>query len=157
MVALGTVAVFVAVAGVFSATVSASAERTEPRLGFYSAKIDASGNLLPARPWRDALEIQLSFYANTDHTPVRDSYPEWVFNTFMESSGINGTFKSDGFTILPGSQDAMGIISFLKAWELSGRKDTRSLNLAAMLGDYVVRYCNTWDIGECHHSRGQQE
>jgi hypothetical protein len=60
----------------------------------------------------------------------RDGYPVYVYNTFMD-----GNCTSDGYVIISGMQNGMGIISYLKWWEYTGRTNNRVLEFAKLMGD----------------------
>ena len=81
-------------------------------IGNHPALYDEHGTLLAWTPWRDAIEREVNWYLNC---PVEHGYPRFVYTTFMDG---NYEPLAENATVIPATQDGMGIISYLKyyAW-----------------------------------------
>ena len=102
------------------------------KIGFHTAVYDAQGKLLPWTSWDDALQREVNWYLKC---PVDGhGYPLFASTTFMD-----GQYKPSRRDNIPCTQDGMGILSYLKYWEYTGRNDQRILTWARKLGDYLVR------------------
>lgn len=106
-------------------------------IGNHPAVYDAHGTLLPWTPWQDAIEREVNWYLKC---PVENGYPRFVYTTFMD-----GFYRpqAKNATFIPATQDGMGIISYLKYYAYSGKKDPRVLQMARYMGDYLVKEANT--------------
>jgi hypothetical protein len=106
------------------------------------AKFDSSGHLLPWISWNTALDLEMHFYqtAPSDH-----GYPIFVTTTFLD-----GDWKpqSDRDDTIPATQNGMGIISYLKYYELRGKRDPAILAVARSMGNYLVSESLTPATGE---------
>ena len=124
--------------GLLVPPVSADAQK----LGNHEAVYDAHGILQPWTSWRDALEREVEWYAKC---PMTNGYPNFVVMTFM-----NGNYqlmpKRPSF--IPATQNGMGIISYLKWFDYTGRRDPRWLQTARYMGDYLVKEALTPDTGK---------
>ncbi len=109
-------------------------------IGFHKVIYDSEGVLLPWTPWKDVLAREINWYLRC---PVdKHGYPIFVFNTFMD-----GNYKSEKTDIVPCTQDGMGIISYLKYWKFTGKKNKKVLELAEKMGNYLVNESLTHDKG----------
>jgi len=113
---------------------------TNITIGFHTAIFDDNGNLLPWLSWEDAVELEMNWYLNC---PIEDyGYPVFVYNTFM-----NGYYEWDGFVIIPGMQDGMGIISYVKYFEYTGRTNHQVLEWAKLMASYILNQTLTPNEG----------
>ena len=105
------------------------------------AQYDAHQRLLPWSSWNEALDREMQFYQQcaADH-----GYPRFVVATFLD--GLCAPFPQRTDTI-PATQDGMGIISYLKYFELRGRHDRAYVDAARAMGDYLVKETLTPDSG----------
>ncbi len=94
---------------------------------------DAAGRLEPWTSWREALALEMRFYRTcpTDH-----GYPRFVCETFLDAAWNPGSGRSD---IIPATQNGTGILSYLKYYDFTDRKDPWLLDVAMSMGDYLVR------------------
>ncbi len=76
---------------------------------------------------------------------MQHGYPRFVWMTFMD--GQYQLIKSRPDTI-PAMQNGVGILSYLKYYEYTGRKNARTLELARYMGDYLVKESLTPDTGK---------
>jgi hypothetical protein len=112
-----------------------------PTLGGHALKTDAARRLLPWTSWNAALDREMEFYA---HAPRDHGYPVFASATFLD-----GEWKpTDRNDDIPSTQNGMGIISYLKFYELRGRKDPGLLATARSLGDYLLEQALTPDAGK---------
>lgn len=120
----------------------------------HTAKRDANGRLLPWISWRTALDREMRFYedAPTDH-----GYPIFVTTTFIDGEWKPIAERSD---TIPATQNGMGIISYLKYGELRGGHHPRTLAIARLMGDYLLKENLTPDSGKYPrfpHSTGRRD
>jgi len=108
----------------------------------HEAKYDKNGILLPWTSWKDALHREMNWYLKS---PPVNGYPAFTVYTFMD-----GEYKlfRDWATLIPATQNGMGIISYLKYYNYSGRKDKRIIKYARYMGDYLVKEAVTPDEGK---------
>ncbi len=108
----------------------------------HKAVYDDNGVLLPWTSWKDALSREMEYYQKC---PVENGYPAFVTRTFLD-----GDFQQfrDWKTVIPAIQNGMGIISYLKYYTLTGKRDDGILRTAKSMGDYLVKECNTPDEGK---------
>jgi hypothetical protein len=108
----------------------------------HKARYDKNGILLSWTSWKDALQREMNWYLNS---PLVKGYPAFTVYTFMD-----GEYKlfRDWATLIPATQNGMGIISYLKYYNYSGRKDKRILKFARYMGDYLVKEAVTPDEGK---------
>jgi hypothetical protein len=107
----------------------------------HQARFDRHGRLLPWIAWNTALDREMHFY---QQCPVDHGYPRFVSVTFLD-----GDWKPqpDRMDTIPATQDGMGIISYLKFYELRGKRDVTYVNSARAMGDYVMKEALTPDTG----------
>ena len=110
------------------------------RIGFHPARYNAEGKLLPWIPLGEAIEREMAWYRACN--VESHGYPSWVYATFIEDDYT--PFKTD---IVPGCQNGMGILSYLKYWTFEGKNDPFLFEQAKIQGDYLVKECNTPDQG----------
>lgn len=111
---------------------SGRAEDLPKHVGFHDAVYDADGKLLPWTSWDDALAREMDWYLKC---PVNEhGYPVFVYATFME-----GDYSVSRMDTIPCTQNGFGILSYLKYWEYTGKKDARVLDWATRMGDYLVK------------------
>lgn len=110
-------------------------------LGSHRAVYDANGVLQPWTAWRAALEREVEWYLKC---PLTNGYPNFVVMTFMDGN-YQPIAKRPSF--IPATQNGLGIISYLKWYEFTGRQDARVLRIARAMGDYLVREALTPDTG----------
>ena len=111
-------------------------------IGNHEAVYDSRGTLLPWTPWSDAIEREMKWYLNC---PLENGYPRLVVMTFMDGD-YNPIVKRDDF--IPAMQNGMGIISYLKYYAWKGKKNSRVLEFARAMGDYLVKESLTPDTGK---------
>jgi hypothetical protein len=111
-------------------------------LGSHVAKYAADGSLLPWTSWADALDREMKWY---ERCPIEHGYPRFVWLTFMD--GQYQPIESRPDTI-PAMQNGVGIISYLKYYEYTGRKSAKALEFARYMGDYLVKESLTPDTGK---------
>ncbi|NIA29943.1 MAG: hypothetical protein GWP06_08550, partial [Actinobacteria bacterium] len=107
----------------------------------HKAVYDEHGILQPWTSWRDAMEREMNWYLNC---PIEKGYPRFVYYTFMD-----GEYKlfRDWATLIPATQNGMGIISYLKYYRYTGKKNPKVLRFARYMGDYLVKEAVTPDEG----------
>ena len=113
-----------------------------PAIGNQRAAYDSKGMLLPWTSWRDALAREMNWYLQC---PAESGYPRFVDLTFMQGDYQPVASRSDN---IPSMQNGMGIISYLKYYAWSQRKDPRILAFARSMGDYLVKESLTPDSGK---------
>lgn len=111
-------------------------------LGNHKAVYDSNGALAPWTSWNDALGREVEWYLRC---PVEHGYPRFVTVTFMDGN-YQPMAKNPSF--IPSTQDGMGIISYLKYYDYTGRKNARLLAVARSMGDYLVKESLTPDEGK---------
>lgn len=118
----------------------AEPEELPERVGFHEAKYDADGRLEPWTSLRDAVEREMTWYLAA---PVNaHGYPSFVYITFMNDD--HTPYKTE---LIPATQNGMGILSYLKYWEFTGKSNPKVLEWARKMGDYLVRESLTPDEG----------
>lgn len=115
-------------------------ERPIDRIGFHQAEYDRKGKLLPWTGWEKAMETEMNWYYNAP--AGKSGYPVYFYSTFIDSK--YHPYKTD---IIPSTQLGMGIISYLKFWEYTGKKDTLALRYARWMGEFLARDASTPDTG----------
>jgi hypothetical protein len=108
----------------------------------HTAIFDSHGRLVPWAPWRSALDREMSFY---QQCPVDQGYPRFVLATFLDGDWTPIPDRTD---TIPATQNGMGIISYLKFFELDGRRDQRFLHTARAMGDYLTKESLTAGSGQ---------
>lgn len=113
-----------------------------PVIGNHRAAYDSKGMLLPWTSWKDALAREMNWYLQC---PVENGYPRFVYMTFMQGDYQPVASRRD---FIPSMEDGMGIISYLKYYAWSERKNPRILGFARSMGDYLVKESLTPDTGK---------
>ena len=111
----------------------------------HQARYDENGLLLPWTSWRDALSREITWYLNC---PLENGYPRFVSYTFLD--GEHRLFH-DRKTLIAATQAGMGIISYLKYYTYTGKKNPDILRTAKYMGDYLVKENITPDTGKYPH------
>jgi hypothetical protein len=102
---------------------------------------DRFGRLKPWTAWTDALAREMEFY---QQCPSDQGYPRFAHVTFLD-----GDWQplADRIDSIPATQNGMGILSYLKFFELGAKRDSRFLKTACLLGDYLVNETLTPNSG----------
>jgi hypothetical protein len=118
-------------------------QNTPPvRIAGHDARFGDEGQLLPWIGWNDALEREMHFY---QQCPVDHGYPRFVSTTFLNGDWSVQTEHAD---TIPAMQNGMGILSYLKYYELPGKRDGAYLKTARAMGDYLIDEALTPDEGK---------
>ncbi|NOZ57268.1 MAG: hypothetical protein GXO73_10835 [Calditrichaeota bacterium] len=114
-------------------------------IGSHKAVYDGRGTLLPWTSWMDALKREMNRYLQC---PFEKGYPRFVLYTFLD-----GDFRPfrDWKTLIPATQNGMGIISYLKYYRYTGRENPEVLRFARLMGDYLAREAITPPVGKYPH------
>ena len=133
-------AVLLAWAGCLSGSSAIAADN--PTIGNHRAVYDSRGMLSPWTSWSDALNREMNWYLAC---PIEKGYPRFVTMTFMD-----GDYQAIAKRVdtIPAMQNGMGIISYLKYYAWSGRKNPKILEFARYMGDYLVKESLTPDTGK---------
>ena len=107
----------------------------------HTALFDDQGRLRPWTSWNVALARELDFY---QQCPRDHGYPRFVLATFLDG---DWTPMADRTDTIPSTQNGMGILSYLKFYELRGRQDPNLLQTARSMGDYLVKEALTPLLG----------
>jgi hypothetical protein len=107
----------------------------------HNARFDAHGELLPWTSWQSALELEMQFYRRC---PVEHGYPLFISESFLDESWVPYPDRTD---TIPAMQNGMGIISYLKFRELRGKLDPWFLDIARLMGDYLIDVAQAPDSG----------
>jgi hypothetical protein len=107
----------------------------------HTASFDAQGCLRPWTSWGEALGLEMNFY---QQCPVDHGDPRFVLATFLDGNWIPMPDRTD---TIPATQNGMGILSYLKFYELGGNRDRRFLQTARAMGDYLVKEALTPNSG----------
>jgi hypothetical protein len=83
----------------------------------------------------------MTFY---QQCPADHGYPFFVLATFLDG---NWTPISDRTDTIPATQNGMGILSYLKFYELRGKRDPGYLQSARSMGEYLVKESLTPNSG----------
>jgi hypothetical protein len=77
--------------------------------------------------------------------PVEHGYPRFVSVTFLD-----GKWEplQDHADTIPATQDGMRMVSYLKYYELRGKRDEQVLATARAMGDYLIKEDLTPDQGK---------
>jgi hypothetical protein len=110
------------------------------RIGFHAARYNKRGRLTPWLPLGEVIEREMAWYRKC--SVESHGYPSWVCATF-----INDDYKPFKKDIVAACQNGMGILSYLKYWELQGRSDSSILTMARLQGDYLIKEALTVDAG----------
>ena len=114
-----------------SMTAYPAQEARPETVGFHQAQYDAQGKLIPWKSWEDALALEMRWYLNCPEN--EHGFPIFVCTTFMD-----GDYRPYRLDNIPCTQDGMGILSYLKYWEYTGREKAKVLELAVKMGDYLL-------------------
>jgi hypothetical protein len=98
----------------------------------HAASFDAQGRLRPWTSWNSALDLEMQFY---QQCPAEHGYPRFVLATFLDADWIPMPDRTD---TIPATQNGMGILSYLKFYDMRGKQDRRYLQTACFMGDYLV-------------------
>ena len=112
------------------------------KIGKHQAIYDGHGVLLPWTFWEDALNREMQWYLKS---PIENGYPNFIRMTFMDDHFQPDPKRSD---CIPATQNGMGIISYLKYYDYTGRRNKKLLDQAKYMGDYLVNECNTPNEGK---------
>jgi hypothetical protein len=104
-----------------------------PLIAGHRAKFDAQGMLAPWTAWATALDREMQFY---QQCPSDHGYPRFAYVTFLDSAWTPDPGRTD---TIPATQSGMGILSYLKYYELTGAKHPAYLKTACSMGDYLVK------------------
>jgi hypothetical protein len=107
----------------------------------HTASFDALGRLRPWTSWNAALDLEMEFYQSC---PADHGYPRFVLATFLDG---DWTPMPDRTDTIPATQNGMGILSYLKFYEMHGERDPRHLQTARSMGDYLVKESLTPNSG----------
>ncbi len=77
--------------------------------------------------------------------PIEHGYPRFVVMTFMNKDYTADPHRPD---FIPAMQNGMGIISYLKYYAYTGKKNPKVLQFARYMGDYLVNDSLTPDAGK---------
>ena len=95
----------------------------------HTVRLDAEGRLRPWTSWNVALDLEMNFY---QQCPWDHGYPRFVLATFLDG---NWTAAADRTDTIPATQNGMGIVSYLKFYELRGKRDPGYLATARAMGE----------------------
>jgi hypothetical protein len=87
------------------------------RVATHEARFDPQGHLLPWISWTTALDREMHFY---QRCPAGHGYPRFASVTFLNGDWTPQTDPND---TISATQDGLGIISYLKFYELRGKQD----------------------------------
>lgn len=110
------------------------------QIGFHATKLDTSGKLLPWTSWEDALSREMAWYLRAPRG--KSGYPVYFYSTFIDAAYV--PYKTD---IIPATQLGMGILSYLKYWEYTGKKDSAILRNAIQMGIFLADMASTPNAG----------
>jgi hypothetical protein len=103
---------------------------------------DPQGRLLPWTSWNAALDLEMNYYRSC---PLDHGYPRFVCETFLDGLWTPHPERTD---TIPATQNGMGILSYLKFFELRGAQDPTLLRTARLMGNYLVQEALTPNTGE---------
>lgn len=109
-------------------------------IGFHEAHYNADGKLVPYAPLREIVRRELAWYRQC--AVEHHGYPSWVYATF-----INDDYRPFKTDIVPGCQNGMGILGYLKYWRFTGNANYWALDLARKQGDFLIREALTPNRG----------
>jgi hypothetical protein len=102
-------------------------------LAGHAVVLDALGRLTGWTPWSAALDLEMQFYRQC---PRDHGYPRFVHSTFLNADWSPLPDRTD---TIPATQNGMGIVSYLKFYELRGKRDIDYLATARSMGDYLIK------------------
>ena len=120
---------------------SAIAQDDGVRIGDHPASFDAHHRLRPWIAWNIALDREMAFY---ETAPRDHGYPIFVTTTFLDGDWKPFADRND---TIPATQNALGIVSYLKFYALRGKRDAKTLDIARSMGDYLIDQDNTPNEG----------
>jgi hypothetical protein len=139
-------AIFVLGAGLVAAAPKPATRSPEQAvIAGHVARYDAQGRLLPWTSWNVALDREMHFY---QQCPADHGYPQFISATILDGDCVPVPERTD---TIPATQNGMGIISYLKFYELRGRREPWLLKTARLMGDYLVKEARTPDFGRYPH------
>jgi len=112
------------------------------RLGSHDAAYASDGSLRPWTSWTDALAREMAWY---QRCPSDHGYPRFVTLTFMDGAFQPIAGRSD---FIPATQDGLGIISYLKYYQFTGRSHPEFLRTARLMADFLLREAVTPNDGK---------
>jgi hypothetical protein len=127
------------------ATLAQTRRTAQVEIGNHSAVYDSNGRLLPWISWQNAIELEMQWYLKC---PVTHGYPNFIWMTFMDGNYQPDARRSD---FIPAMQNGMGIISYLKYYVYTHRRNKKVLEWAKYMGDYLINESNTPDTGRYPH------
>src|SRR5450755_3936193 len=107
----------------------------------HTLAFDAVGRLRPWTSWTAALDLEMKFY---QRCPADHGYPRFVQATFLDGDWTPNPDRTD---TIPATQNGMGILSYLKFYELRGKRDPGYLITARAMGDYLAMEALTPNSG----------
>jgi len=110
------------------------------KIGFHEAVYDRNGLLQPWTSWEDAMKREMNWYYKA---PIG----EWGFPVYFYSTFIDSAYKPYKTDIIPATQLGMGILSYLKYWEYTGKTDSLPLNYAIRMGVFLSDLASTPNAG----------
>ena len=113
-----------------------------PIIGNHRAIYDPRGMLLPWTSWSDAIDREMNWYLKC---PIENGYPRFVVMTFMDGNYQPVASRPD---FIPSMQNGLGILSYLKYYAWTGKKDPAILEFARYMGNYLVKESLTPDTGK---------
>jgi hypothetical protein len=123
------------------------------KIGFHEAVFDKNGKLSPQITWEQAMKTEMNWYY---HCPIgKSGYPVYFYSTFLDE--IYQPYKNE---IIPCTQLGMGILSYLKYWEYTGKKDSLAYKYAVWMGQFLAKEASTTNTGlypEFPRSTGNHE
>ena len=108
----------------------------------HTASFDVQGQLRPWTSWNEALDREMKFY---QQCPADHGYPRFVLATFLDGDWTPIPDRTD---TIPATQNGMGILSYLKFYELRGKQDLWFLQTARAMGEYLVKESLTPKTGQ---------
>jgi hypothetical protein len=108
----------------------------------HTASFDVQGQLRPWTSWNEALDREMKFY---QQCPADQGYPRFVLATFLDGDWTPVPDRTD---TIPATQNGMGILSYLKFYELRGKQDLWFLQTARSMGEYLVKESLTPKTGQ---------
>jgi hypothetical protein len=107
----------------------------------HAAVYDANGALRAWSGWNDILDREMNYYLAA---PLDHGYPIFATLTFMQG---DYTPRENRLDFIPAMQNGMGVISYLKYYAYTGRKNPRILEFARLQANYVMEQALTPDNG----------
>jgi len=98
----------------------------------HTAIFDVLGTLTPWTTWIAALEREMNFY---QRCPSDHGYPRFAYVTFLDGDWVPHADRTD---TIPATQSGMGILSYLKFYELRDKSEPAFLKTACRMGDYLL-------------------